>query len=114
MPTLEEVEVAFSQWRASKINKRERTPENLMEMARALVGEHGVQTVSRRLKLSAHRLSPTSEVSGEFLEVPNNTGGNPWVITVNLRLSPKREITVTLRAGNVSVVSEFLKGISKL
>lgn len=121
MPTLEEVEAAFRDWRASKKKKYERTPGNLIEMARSLMGPHSLTMVSRRLGISAEKLSPKAseahQPSGEFIEVPAAVVGDAAVasvITVRVKLSSKKEITVTMPVGNVSAVAEFVKRISKL
>ncbi len=120
MPTLEEVEAAFREWRASKAKKYERTPENLIAMARGLVSEHGLTNVSQRLGISAQKLSPSTVpvvASGEFVEVPATampTAAAPSVITIRVKLSSKKEITVTMPASNVGAVAELVKRISKL
>lgn len=117
MPTLEEVEVAFSQWRVSKVRKYERVPENLMGMARTLVAEHGAVTVSKRLGISSRKFLPKSEtLSSEFIEVPRPPAElpPPWAIVVHVKFSSKKEMTVTVPANNRAIVSELLKKISKL
>ena len=116
MPTLEEVEVAFLEWRASKKKKYERIPQTLIEMAGALVGEHGVIAVCKRLKIPPRKFLP-KEVApfGEFIEVPRPAPGHlPSVIIINVKLSAKREVTVTMPAGNLEAVSELLKKVSRL
>src|SRR5471032_3227198 len=114
MPTLEEAEVAFSQWRASKAVKYERVPPNLMEMAQALVAEHGAITVSKRLRVRSRKFFPKPPVvASRFVEMamPESCSSS---IVVHVKLSSKRELTVTIPARNVAVVSELLKKISKL
>lgn len=116
MPTLDEVEVAFSQWRANRSSTHERIPENLIEMARALVSEHGVVIVSKRLKIAHRKLSRKKERLKKFLEVSRETmpSSVPQVVVLNLRLSQKKEITVTIPAGNITAISELIKKMSKL
>jgi hypothetical protein len=113
MPTLEEVEAAFSQWRSSKA-QYERVPEKLMEMARALVAAHGVAAVSKRLGVRSRKFLPKAPVTGsEFVEMamPESLSSS---IVVSMKLSSKRELTLTIPGGNIAAVSELLKTISKL
>jgi len=118
MPTLEDAEVAFSQWRALKVSTHERIPQNLMEMARLLVAEHGAIVVSRRLKISPQRFRPKTVAppgARKFVEVQRLTPDllSPSVIVVNVKLSLKKELTLTVPATNHSVVSDLLKKILK-
>ena len=116
MPTLEEVEVAFLEWRASKKKKYERIPQTLIEMAGALVGEHGVIAVCKRLKIPPRKFLPKEVGSvGEFIEVSRPAPDHVLsVIIINVKLSAKREITVTMPAGDLGAVSDLLKRVSRL
>lgn len=116
MPTLEEAEVAFSQWRASKANKYERIPKDLMEMARALVADHGAIAVAKRLRVSSRKFLPKGVTSAraQFVEMPSPADLLFPSVIISVRLSSKKEMTVTLPAGNITAVSDLLKKISKL
>jgi len=74
--TLESVQQQFTEWRASRSNKREQIPERLWQAAARLCADNTVGCVSRTLGLSFTKLSKrlsgnrfAKEKSVQFLQV---------------------------------------------
>jgi hypothetical protein len=61
--TMEEVAVHFEAWRAQK-RRGERIPEQLWSEAIALIKEHGLSQVTRRLRLSGRDLNQRRGILG--------------------------------------------------
>ncbi len=119
MPTLEEVQVAFREWRTTKKKKWERIPDELISMAKGLLGQHSVGTVAFHLGIAAGKLETLKEVESvtpdeKFVEIPGAEIIAPQsAVTVRVRPGKKNEISISVPTGDVDW-SELLKGLSKL
>lgn len=101
IPTIEEVEAAFSAWRVTKKSKGQRIPEELLVRARELTKEIPEKIVCKRLQLHKRKLSekptkekpidPFVEVRGIDLRGPSTAA----VIVIEIREAKGKQITIT-------------------
>lgn len=61
--SLEELQAAFVQWRKTKRNVREPTPEKLVARARRCANRHGVAAVIRATQIQRSRLIPNKKAN---------------------------------------------------
>jgi hypothetical protein len=120
MTTLEEVQAAFHEWRTTKKKKWERIPDELISMAKGLLTEHSVGTVSFRLGIALRKLEVPKEVETleeRFVEVPRAeivaSPSPSSSVTVRVRPGKKNEISISVPTGGMNW-PEFLKGLSKI
>lgn len=94
--TIEEVKARFDQWRQTR-RGRSRIPDELWALAGELAREHGVNKISRILRLEFNHLKRMAESAGqtpggrggrapEFLELMAPRSGGPAEYTIELEV----------------------------
>ena len=102
-PSLNEVQRAFAQWRAS--GQRRRTPAALRAQAVGLLAEHSVSEVMTALRVDHRRLSrwrrEVAAPNSDFIELPAAALGEP----VDAVASAPVSLTLTRQGADGSAVS---------
>lgn len=125
IPKLEEVEVAFLNWRSTKKSLNEKIPKNLLEQARLLLAEHKAMVICERLKLQHRKLvgkrvkkeTPVDDKSSQFIELPQikiqksqKKFDQPIIIEVRHPRHKDFKITIPLPVN----LEELFSGLSKI
>lgn len=73
--SLDEVKSHFEHWRATRIKKRERIPEQLWDMVKTLIGQYSLSDITTALKINTGRIKDNLKVVSKinFVETRNES-----------------------------------------
>jgi len=73
--SLDEVKSHFEHWRATRIKKRERIPEQLWDMVKTLIGQYSLSDITTALKINTGQIKDNLKVVSKinFVETRNES-----------------------------------------